>query len=152
MTAPVLKICPMPHFVKSGLALPAYQTPGSVGMDVRACLSETLILLPGERKAVPTGLRLQIPSGYEIQTRPRSGISLKTTLLMVNSPGTLDQDYTGETHILFGNFGLVPCMIRHGDRIAQWVMAPIIHPQIEIVDELPGTSRGGGGFGSTGVV
>lgn len=152
-TVPILKISPTPNFIKNCLKIPSYQTPGSVGMDVCACLDKvnsTLTINPGERKRIPTGLRVEIPEGYEIQTRPRSGISLRTSLLMVNSPGTLDADFRGETHIIMGNFGTERCVIRHGDRIAQWVFAPIVKPRIQIVETLSETSRGQGGFGSTG--
>ena len=149
----ILKICPMPHFFRGKLELPRYQTSGSVGMDVRACFEDpttTMTLYPWERKAIPTGLKVGIPEGYELQVRPRSGMSLKTSLLMVNSPGTIDQAYRGETHIIMGNFGTEPYVVHHGDRIAQWVMAPIIKPQLQIVEDLETTLRGSGGFGSTG--
>lgn len=150
---PILQICPLPQFWNSGLKLPSYETAGSVGMDICACFEDPNIIMsiaPGERKCVPTGLKIHIPTGYEIQIRPRSGISLKTTLLMVNSPGTLDQDYTGETHVIFGNIGAKTCYINHGDRIAQWVMVPIVKPVMEVVDQLATTYRGNRGFGSTG--
>lgn len=150
---PLLRIAPTSDFLASGLPLPSYQTSGSVGMDVRVCLPQnksSVVLLPGERQCLPTGLRVQVPEGYELQTRPRSGVSLKTSLLMVNSPGTIDQDYRGETKLIMGNFGDDPILVHHGERIAQWVVAPVVRPRIEIVESLSDTIRGTGGFGSTG--
>ncbi len=150
-----LKIFPLDNFRKGDLPLPSYETAGSVGMDVRACLGkegDVLIIHPGERKKIPTGLAIEIPMGYEIQVRPRSGISLKTDLLMVNSPGTIDNDYRNEVHVIMGNIGKDPFTICHGDRIAQWVMAPIIRANLVVVTELSSTARGMGGFGSTGGV
>lgn len=147
-----LKVKPLPNF--RGLELPRYQTAGSVGMDVRACIPEDpkhLEILPGKRVAIPTGLAVGIPAGYELQVRPRSGLSLRSDLLLVNSPATLDQDFVGETHVIMGNFGTEPIRVHHGDRIAQWVMAPIVHAVLEVVEELEETERGDKGFGSTGI-
>lgn len=153
--APILKICPLEHF--RDLSLPKFQTDGAVGMDVQACLTQfekqQVAIYPGKRVKIPTGLAVQVPEGYELQVRPRSGISLKTDLLMVNSPGTIDTDFTGETHVILGNFGKYLIKIYHGDRIAQWVVAPVVKPTLQVIsyDELPKTKRGSNGFGSTGV-
>ncbi len=154
---PILKICPLKHFPEiSEFQLPTYATEGAVGMDVRACLptgDRNMRIFPGERKAIPTGLAVQVPEGYELQVRPRSGISLKTDLLMVNSPGTIDTDYRGEVHVILGNFGKELIYIHHGDRVAQWVISPVVKPILHYVtfEELTHTKRGTGGFGSTGI-
>ncbi len=150
-----LKILPSDTFMKGKLPFPGYETSGSSGMDVRACIGQegdTLIIQPGERKKIPTGLAVEIPKGYEIQVRPRSGISLKTHLLMVNSPGTIDSDFRGNTNVIMGNLGKEPFIIHHGDRIAQWVISPVIYANIQVVSELSESERGTGGFGSTGGV
>ena len=140
------------HFDKE-FPLPQYETAGASGMDLRAALGpgESFILKPGEKRAVPTGLAFQVPVGYEAQVRPRSGLSLKTGLMVVNSPGTIDADYRGEVKVILGNLGSSDEKISHGDRIAQLVFAPIIQVELTPVDELGATERGAGGFGSTGV-
>jgi dUTP pyrophosphatase len=131
--------------------LPSYEPIGAAGADVRASLSADSLSIPaGKRVLVPTGLSFEIPLGFEIQVRPRSGLSLKTDLLVVNSPGTIDSDYRGELKIILGNFGQADAIIKHGDRIAQLVLAPVVQANFIIVDELNTTSRGSGGFGSTG--
>lgn len=150
-----LKILPSYSFMKGNLPFPAYETPGSSGMDVRACIGkegDTLIIQPGERIKIPTGLAMEIPKGYEVQVRPRSGISFKTHLIMANSPGTIDSDFRGNTNVIMGNLGKEPFIIHHGDRIAQWVITPVIHANIQVVSELSDSERGTGGFGSTGGV
>lgn len=144
-----LKIKKLENY-KSDLEIPKYQTKDAAGADIRACLEKDLVIRPGQRVLVPTGLSFEIPSGYEVQVRPRSGLSLKTGLLVVNSPGTIDADYRGEICILMGNFGDKDEVIRHGDRVAQIVLMPIIQAEFLVVDDLNETERGDKGFGSTG--
>ncbi|MDR0600561.1 MAG: dUTP diphosphatase [Treponema sp.] len=131
--------------------LPRYATGGAAGADVEACLAAELVLAPGERVKVPTGLALEIPRGWEAQVRPRSGLALRYGVTVLNAPGTIDSDYRGELEILLVNTGGEPYTVRPGDRIAQLVFAPA--PRVRLEDsELSGTTgRGGGGFGSTGV-
>ena len=146
-----IKILRLDHF-DDQLQLPKYESSQAAGADIRACLTgKTLIIRPGERVLIPTGLSLEIPLGFEIQIRPRSGLSLKTNLLVVNSPGTIDSDYRGELKILMGNFGSDEQIISHGDRVAQMVLAPVIQANFELSDNLSKTARGVSGFGSTGV-
>jgi dUTP pyrophosphatase len=134
------------------LALPAYETTGAAGADVRASIGpgESITIKSGERTLVPTGLAMEIPFGYEIQVRPRSGLSFKTGLMVCNSPGTIDCDYRGEVKIILGNLGSNDEVINHGERVAQLVLAPVIQASYEVVGELGNTDRGAGGFGSTG--
>lgn len=134
------------------LGLPSYETEQAAGADIRACLGkgEKMAIGPGQRVLVPTGLAFEIEKGYEVQVRPRSGLSLKTHLLVVNSPGTIDSDYRGEVKVILGNFGTEAEVIEHGDRIAQLVVAPVVQASFEAVSELGQTERGDGGFGSTG--
>lgn len=137
-----------------GLPLPSYATPGSAGMDLFAALdsSEPIVLAPGVRALIPTGIRLQIPRGFEGQIRARSGLALRNGIALVNAPGTIDSDYRGEVRVLLINLGDDPFSIRRGDRIAQIVIAPIARAELVVVpmDELGVTPRGSGGFGSTG--
>lgn len=146
-----LKVKKLEHY-DSSFDLPQYETTGAAGADLRAHLEnkDSLIIAPGARVLVPTGLSFEIPHGYEVQIRPRSGLSLKTDLLVVNSPGTIDCDYRGEVKIILGNFGKVDFVIKHGERVAQMVMAPVWQARISTVEELSDTERGAGGFGSTG--
>ena len=145
-----LRIQRLPH--AEGLALPAYETTGSAGMDLRAAVPQDapLTLAPGARALVPTGLKIALDQGYEAQVRPRSGLALKHGLTCLNSPGTIDSDYRGEVGIILINHGQVPFVIHRGERIAQMVIAR--HEQAEVVevDTLDETVRGAGGFGSTG--
>lgn len=145
-----LRIQRLPH--AEGLALPAYETTGSAGMDLRAAVPEDapLTLEPGARALVPTGLKIALDHGYEAQVRPRSGLALKHGLTCLNSPGTIDSDYRGEVGVILINHGQVPFVIRRGERIAQMVIAR--HEQAEVmeIDGLDDTVRGAGGFGSTG--
>lgn len=136
----------LPH--GEGLPLPAYATDGAAGMDVVA--AEDLDLAPGARHAVATGLALAIPPGFEIQVRPRSGLALKHGISVPNAPGTIDSDYRGELKIILINHGSESFSIRRGDRVAQLVLAPVVHGTWLEVDELDDTARGQGGFGSTG--
>jgi dUTP pyrophosphatase len=133
------------------LPLPAYETNGSSGMDIRAWNEEEIILKPGDIRLVPTGISISIPPGYEAQIRPRSGLALKYGIGMVNSPGTIDSDYRGEIGIIMINYGRDPFTVRRGDRIAQMVVARICHARVLVVDDLDSTERGGGGFGHSGV-
>lgn len=130
------------------LELPRYETAGSAGMDLRA--DEAVTLAPGERRLVPTGLAVEIPPGFEGSVRPRSGLALRHGVGMVNAPGTVDSDYRGELAVVLVNHGQEPVSFARGDRIAQLVIAPVARAEIELVDSLTETGRGGGGFGSTG--
>lgn len=132
-------------------ALPAYTTAGAAGMDVRAFLKEPVTLAPAQRALIPTGLRVEIPSGYELQLRPRSGLALRNGITLLNSPGTVDSDYRGEIGVIMINLGSEPFIINNGDRIAQAVLARCEHIQWLPCDELGTTGRGDGGFGHTGV-
>lgn len=135
----------------SEIALPSYETDGSAGADIRANIPAGSILLrPGERALVPTGLRFEIPAGYEVQVRPRSGLALKHGLALVNSPGTIDSDYRGEVGVILLNTSLEDFEIKHGMRIAQVVIAPVVRAKFQLQDTLGETERGSGGFGSTG--
>ncbi|MCA0962288.1 dUTP diphosphatase [Salipiger bermudensis] len=135
------------------LGLPAYATTGAAGADLRANLPDRgeVVLAPGARAQVPTGLRLAIPEGWEVQIRPRSGLALKHGITLPNSPGTIDSDYRGPLGVIVMNAGDAPFTIAHGDRIAQMVAAPVVQAGFDLVDALPETARGVGGFGSTGV-
>lgn len=143
-----LKFKKLAHFKGD---LPAYATQGASGLDVRACLEQPVTLKPGERMLIPTGLSLEIPVGYEVQVRPRSGLAINKGLSMVNTPGTIDADYRGEVKIIVINHGQEPIVIQDQERVAQWVVCPVIQADIEEVEELSDTDRGAGGFGSTGV-
>ncbi len=135
-----------------GLLLPAYETGGSAGMDLRAALAEEvpLTLAPGARALVPTGLRIALEPGYEAQVRPRSGLALKHGLTCLNAPGTIDSDYRGEVGVILINHGQEPFVIRRGDRIAQLVIARYEQATLVEVEAVDETARGTGGFGSTG--
>lgn len=147
-----VKVKKLSHYDES-FSLPSYETTGAAGADVRASLGtgEKLLIKPGERVLVPTGLSMEIPVGYEIQVRPRSGLSFKTGLMVLNSPGTIDSDYRGEVKIILGNLGKNDEVINHGDRVAQLVLAPVTQAHYVVSHEdLTETGRGAGGFGSTG--
>jgi len=150
MTDVTVAVRPLPHF--EGLALPAYETAGSAGMDVRAAVpdGEPIILEPGKRAMVPTGLSVAIPEGFEIQMRPRSGLAAKHGLTCLNSPGTIDSDYRGELKVILINHGHEAFTISRGERIGQMVLAPVTRLVWNEVDSLDETERGTGGFGSTG--
>jgi dUTP pyrophosphatase len=132
------------------LPAPAPATEGSAGLDLRACIDGDLTLQPGERALIPTGVAIAIPEGYEGQVRPRSGLALRQGLGLLNSPGTIDSDYRGEVAVVAINLGREPIVIRRGERIAQLVVAAVPRVRLDLVAELPGTGRGGGGFGHTG--
>ncbi len=131
--------------------LPAYESVGSSGMDIRADLKVPLVLNPSEIKLIPTGFALSVPFGYEVQIRPRSGLALKHGVGLVNSPGTIDSDYRGEVGIIMTNWGSEPFTIKRGDRIAQMVISKVFKADIVETDNLDDTSRGRGGFGHTGI-
>jgi dUTP pyrophosphatase len=132
------------------LAPPSYATEGSAGADLRAALEKTLVLSPGDRALVPTGLTLEIPSGFEGQVRARSGLALKKGLALANGVGTVDSDYRGEVGVLVVNLGPEPVALERGDRIAQLVIAPVVRAAFEPAGALAASGRGEGGFGSTG--
>jgi len=134
------------------IPLPSYETPGAAGADLRANLPDrgAIELAPGARALVPTGLRIEIPDGYEVQIRPRSGLALKHGITLPNSPGTIDSDYRGPLGVIVMNAGDAPFRIAHGDRIAQMVVAPVVQARFDLADDLSDTARGAGGFGSTG--
>ena len=150
MTEITVSVRPLPHF--EGLELPAYETLGAAGMDVRAAVVEDapVVLNPGDKTMVPTGLTVAIPQGYEIQMRPRSGLAAKYGITCLNSPGTIDSDYRGELKVILINHGSEAFTIARGERIGQMLLAPVtrlVWQQVETLDE---TDRGARGFGSTG--
>ncbi len=146
-----VKVKVLPHFDPS-FELPFYATEGAAGADIRASMPEkkSITVKPGQRVLIPTGLAMEIPLGFEIQVRPRSGLSLKSSLLIVNAPGTIDCDYRGEVNVIVGNFGNEDYEIEHGLRIAQLVLAPVTQAKYVMIQDLSQTERGSGGFGSTG--
>ena len=133
-----------------GLPLPAYMSEHAAGADLCAAVHEELTLLPGARALVPSGFSIALPPGYEAQVRPRSGLAIRSGVTCLNSPGTIDADYRGHVQVVLANLGSEPIVIRRGDRIAQLVVAPVSRAAFDVVDELPGSQRGEGGFGSTG--
>ena len=135
---------------ESANRLPAYMTTHAAGMDLYAEVAADLVLHPGERALVPTGIAIELPDGYEAQIRPRSGLALRHGITLVNAPGTVDPDYRGEIGVIIINHGTAPFLIRSGERIAQMVIAPFIRAELVPVDELGATARGDGGFGHTG--
>ncbi len=136
--------------VQEGAKVPVYQTSGSAGADVCAFINEDIIINPGERCIVPTGLSFEIPEGYEIQVRPRSGLAAKSGITVLNTPGTIDSDYRGELKVILINLGTQAFTIHSNDRIAQIVVAPVTIGVFNTTDTLTVTERGAGGFGSTG--
>jgi dUTP pyrophosphatase len=141
-----IAITRLPH--GEGLPLPSYASEGAAGLDVVA--AEELTLAPGARHAVATGFAIAIPPGYEVQVRPRSGLALKHGITCLNTPGTIDCDYRGEVKVILANLGAEPFEVKRGERIAQLVPAPVLRAGFAEVDSLDETSRGAGGFGSTG--
>ena len=148
--SPTVPIMRLPH--GEGLPLPAYETAQAAGMDLRAAVpaDEPLVLRPGDRFPVPTGLAFALPPGFEGQVRPRSGLAFKSGITCLNSPGTVDADYRGEVKVILINHGPDDFTIRRGDRIAQLVIAPVVQARWSEVASLEETARGSGGFGSTG--
>jgi dUTP pyrophosphatase len=140
----------LPH--SEGLPLPAYETALAAGMDLRAAVpeNEPMTLAPGARAMVPTGLTMALPDGYEAQVRPRSGLAAKHGITCLNTPGTIDADYRGEVKVILINLGAEPFVIKRGERIAQMVIAPVTRATLAEVETLDETTRGAGGFGSTG--
>jgi dUTP pyrophosphatase len=132
------------------LPLPRYMTEKSSGMDLQAAVDEEVILQPGRRQLIPTGIAVSIPEGYEAQIRPRSGLAFRDGITVVNTPGTIDADYRGEVGVLLINHGENPFRIKRGDRVAQMVIVPVVRAAMEWVDDLDETSRSEGGFGHTG--
>ena len=143
-----IKIQTLSHFKGK---LPQYESSGASGFDLRARLDKPLRLTYGERSLVPTGLIFEIPRGFELQVRPRSGLALKKGLTLINTPGTIDSDYRGELKIILVHFGKEPVLIEDQDRIAQGVVGPVYQAQFSLVKEVQKSARGEGGFGSTGV-
>jgi dUTP pyrophosphatase len=145
-----IRILRLPH--GEGLLLPSYQSKHAAGLDIVAAVPEAgpVELMPGSRALVPTGFALELPSGFEAQLRPRSGLALKHGVTLLNSPGTIDADYRGEVMVLLANLGAEAFTVRRGDRIAQLVVAPVAHVEVVSVEALGETDRGQGGFGSTG--
>jgi len=133
-----------------GLEMPSYATAGAAGCDLRAAIEAPLLILPGGRARVPTGVAVAIPEGYEGQVRMRSGLAHDSGLALLNAPGTIDADYRGEIRLILGNLGTEPVTLERGQRIAQLVFSPVARARLERVAELPASSRGDGGFGSTG--
>ncbi len=134
-----------------GAKLPLYKTSGAAGADICALLKEPLVIESGKSAMVPTGLFFEIPEGYEVQIRPRSGLAAKNGVTVLNTPGTIDSDYRGEINVILINLGDKPFTVNNGDRIAQMLLAPVIQADFSIVTSLEETERGAGGFGSTGV-
>jgi len=147
----IVQVTPLPHF--SGLELPKYQTAASAGLDLPAAVpeDEPVIIPPGEWRLIPTGLAMALPDGYEAQIRPRSGLAAKFGISCVNTPGTIDADYRGEMRVNLINHGKQDFVVKRGERIAQMIVASVTHIEWAPVQELGETSRGRGGFGSTGV-
>ena len=139
----------LPH--GADLPLPAYATAQSAGLDLMAAIEGEIVLAPGARQLIPTGLAIALPAGYEAQVRPRSGLALKHGITVLNSPGTIDADYRGEVKVLLINHGAEPFTLKRGDRIAQMVVAPVTRIAWTVVSELGETARGAGGYGSTGI-
>jgi dUTP pyrophosphatase len=130
--------------------LPSYRTGGASGMDLSASIEAEVVLPPGGRALIPTGVAISLPPGVEGQVRPRSGLAIRHGVTCLNSPGTIDADYRGEIQVILANFGEEPFRVRRGDRIAQIVFSPVLAARLAVVDDLDGTPRGAGGFGHTG--
>lgn len=154
MTTPILRLL-WEDWADTALPLPAYETAGAAGADLRANLmpedrAAGIVLAPMARRVIPTGFRVEIPVGFEMQIRPRSGLALKHGISLSNTPGTIDSDYRGPLGVLLVNFGAEPFTVAHGERIAQMIVAPVVQARFEVVESLSETARGAGGFGSTG--
>ena len=150
MTQVMLRILRLPH--GADLPLPSHQSPEAAGLDLMAAVPESapVVLAPGERRLIPTGLAIALPSGFEAQVRPRSGLAARHGITVLNAPGTIDADYRGEVMVLLINLGAEPFTVTRGMRIAQLTVAPVVRADIAEVTELDPTARGAGGFGSTG--
>ena len=149
MTQPVVPVTRLPH--GADLPLPAYATEHSAGMDLLAAVEAEVVLQPGERKLIPSGIAIALPPGTEAQVRPRSGLALKHGVSVLNAPGTIDADYRGEVGVILINLGQEPFTVTRGSRIAQMVIAPHCRTAWRPVEALSGSARGSGGFGSTGL-
>ena len=149
MTEPVVPVKRLPH--GADLPLPAYATEHSAGMDLLAAVEADVVLQPGERKLIPSGIAIALPPGTEAQVRPRSGLALKHGVSVLNAPGTIDADYRGEVGVILINLGQEPFTVTRGSRIAQMVIAPHYRTAWRPVEALSGSARGSGGFGSTGL-
>ena len=132
------------------LPLPAYETAQSAGMDLPAAVTDEVVLSPGERALIPTGLQIALPAGFEAQIRPRSGLAVRDGITVLNTPGTIDADYRGEVKVVLANLGRAPFTVTRGMRIAQMVVQPVVRAQFTEMETLPDSERGAGGFGSTG--
>jgi dUTP pyrophosphatase len=143
-----VKVMRLPH--GADLPLPEYQSAQAAGLDLLAAITADLIIPPGQRALVPTGIAIALPVGTEAQVRPRSGLAARNGVTVLNTPGTIDADYRGEVQVILINLGHEPFVVKRGTRIAQLVIAPVQHASLTEVRELPDTQRGGGGFGSTG--
>ena len=148
MTIPVA-VKRFPHGI--GLPLPAYATAGAAGIDLLAAVNDPIVIPPGGRTLIPTGIAIALPPGYELQVRPRSGLALKHGIVLPNSPGTVDEDFRGELQVIVMNAGTENFTVERGMRIAQAVLAPVVRIAWQEVEDLDTTTRGAGGFGSTGV-
>lgn len=146
-----VKVIQSEFAVQLGMALPKYETAGAAGMDLTACIDADVWVEPGQRVLVPTGLHIQLPTGFEAQVRPRSGLAAKNGITVLNSPGTIDCDYTGEIKVILINLGTETFQILPGMRIAQMIVAPVSQAILVSVNSFVETERGDGGFGSSGV-
>jgi dUTP pyrophosphatase len=146
--SPIVRVVRLAH--GADLPLPSYESPGAAGMDLRAAVDRPIVLEPGARAAIPTGLTMALPHGFEGQVRPRSGFALRDGVTALNAPGTIDADYRGEVKVILVNHGSAAVKIARGDRIAQLVVAPVVQAAWSEVESLDATVRGEGGFGSTG--
>ena len=146
--SPIVQVVRLAH--GADLPLPSYESPGAAGMDLRAAVDRPVVLEPGARAAIPTGLTIALPPGFEGQVRPRSGFALRDGVTALNSPGTIDADYRGEVKVILVNHGNTAVTIARGDRIAQLVVTPVVQAVWSEVESLDATTRGEGGFGSTG--
>ncbi len=143
----------VPFTIRSPELVPRYHSQGCSGADLSADIppGEQIVIQPGERKSVPTGVCLEIPEGYEAQVRPRSGLAIKQGITVLNTPGTIDQDYRGEIQVILVNLGSEAFHVRRGDRVAQLVFSPVVQAVLQVQTEISDTERGNGGFGSTGI-
>jgi dUTP pyrophosphatase len=142
---------PIKRVREAAAKLPQYMTPHAAGMDLCACLEgKEVVLQPGQRQLIPTGIAIALPEGFEAEVRPRSGLALQHGVTLLNTPGTIDADYRGEIGCIVINLGKEPFVIKDGDRIAQLVIHQVCRAELEEIEELPASSRGGGGFGHTG--
>ena len=146
-----MNICKIQCVAKEGAKIPEYKTAGSAGADLQAYLEAPVVIKPGNRAMITTGLFFALPEGYEIQVRPRSGLALKNGVTVLNTPGTIDSDYRGELCVILINLGEEDFTVSNGDRIAQIIVAPVTQGEFVLTDKLDETERGAGGFGSTGV-